>query len=125
MGPNMEALHVALKSASINLQGRHVHAYRLCNRHVVHEWAAVLARDVQEWLAEFLDVPLHMPHAHSVLHATVQQGAGFSASRLCGGGRGSQQCCYTPLSTGRHCNRILGANTEHAFLRPRPWIAWT
>ena len=60
LGPNTEALHIALKIARVNLNARHVHLFRYCARPVIHEWAAVLQRDLLEWFQGLLDKPL--PH---------------------------------------------------------------
>ena len=66
MGSHTEALHIALRIARVNLQGRHVHLYRFCDRQIMREWTATLAIDTQTWLAELLDLPLGTPHAQAI-----------------------------------------------------------
>ena len=74
LGPNTEALHIALKIARVNLNARHVHLFRYCARPVVHEWAAVLQTDLLEWLEGLLDLPLQHPQALHTLQTPVMQG---------------------------------------------------
>ena len=47
MGPHTEALHVALRITRVNLQARHVHLYRFCDRDVIHRWTSTLDADIQ------------------------------------------------------------------------------
>ena len=80
MGPNTEALHVALRIARVNLQGRHVHLYRFCRRPAMHMWTATLDNDIRTWLGELLELPLVTPQAHVVFHTPVGLGGlGFFA----------------------------------------------
>ena len=60
--------------ARVNLQNRHVHLFRFCPRDVMHDWAAHLWQDTQEWLSQLTDLPLLTPHALAVLHSPVGYG---------------------------------------------------
>ena len=74
LGPQTEALHVALRTARVNLQTRHVHLYRFSDSESIQRWTGQLDMDIQEWLATLLDSPLDTPHAQVVLRAPVGQG---------------------------------------------------
>ena len=74
MGPHTETLHVALRIARVNLQARHVHLYRYCDREIIHRWTGLLDTDIRLWLASLLDVPLDSPHALIILQTPVGQG---------------------------------------------------
>ena len=74
LGPHTEALHVALTVARVNLQNRHVHLFRFCDRDTMHTWTADLAQVTHEWLTELLDLPLVTPHALVGLHLPVSLG---------------------------------------------------
>ena len=83
LGPQTEALHVALRIARVNLLSRHVHVYRFCDRTLLHRWTATLDHDLQTWLANLSDIPLHTPQALVVLHTPVGQGGLGFLTRLC------------------------------------------
>ena len=78
MGPQTEALHVALSIVRIQLLTRHVHLARFCPRDVFHCWAAEVDRDLIAWLSHVLELPLDSPAARSVLAVpTSAGGLGF------------------------------------------------
>ena len=78
LGPHAEGLQVALSVARVNLQNRHVHLWRFCDRPTMHTWSAQLAADTQAWLSELLAMPLVTPQALIALRVpTSLGGLGF------------------------------------------------
>ena len=85
MGPETEALHVALSIVRVNLQARHTHLARLCQRQIYHEWAATVANDYVAWLAAAIALPLDTPAALSILQVPVSHGGLGFLSPQCEG----------------------------------------
>ena len=74
MGPQTEALHIALSVARVQLLTRHVHLARFCQRDVFDAWAARIDHDIIAWLSATLELPLDTPPARSVLAVQVTRG---------------------------------------------------
>ena len=73
-GPHSESLHVGMTIARVNLQNRHVHLFRFCDRPTMHPWAATLGRDMLVWLSDLLQTPLITPQALAVIRVPASLG---------------------------------------------------
>ena len=74
MGPQTEALHVALSVVRIQLLTRHVHLARFCQRDIFHRWAAEVDHDIIMWLSHTLELQLDTPAARSILAVPTSAG---------------------------------------------------
>ena len=69
LGPHNESSRVVLAISRLNLQNRHVHFFRFCDRPTMHLWTATLVGHghMLVWLSAMLETPLFTPHALAVL----------------------------------------------------------